>query len=141
MAEPQSEAKSTTTLAEIVEIVAEKRDLKLKSEIERFLRPIRVAPGQIEIALEPGAPPGLVGELSRKLEAWTGRRWIISLAKEGGDKPLAYQRKQARETAFQEARDNPIVSAILKTFPGADIADVREPLQLKPQGLTDEESE
>jgi DNA polymerase III subunit gamma/tau len=140
-AEPQSEAKSTTTLAEIVEIVAEKRDVKLKSEIERFLRPIRVSPGQIEIALEPGAPPGLVGELSRKLEAWTQRRWIISLAKEGGDKPLAYQRKQARETAFQEARDHPVVAAILKTFPGAGIMDVREPDTLKPQGLPDEESE
>jgi DNA polymerase III subunit gamma/tau len=144
MASPPSRMEDqapVATLSAIVEIIAEKRDLKLKSEVERHVRPIRVSPGQIEMALEPGAPPGLVGELSRKLEAWTGRRWIISLAKEGGEKPLAFQKKQARETAFQEARDLPAVQAILKAFPGAEITDVREPDQPKNQDEADEESE
>ncbi len=129
------------TLSAIIDIIAEKRDLKLKSEVERYVRPIRVGVGQIEMALEPGAPQGLPGELARKLEAWTGRRWIISLAKDGGEKPLAYQKKQARETAFQEARELPAVQAILKAFPGSEITDVREPDQPKHQDEPDEESE
>jgi DNA polymerase III subunit gamma/tau len=135
------DTKPVATLSSVIDIIAEKRDLKLKSEIERYVRPIRVALGQIEMAMEPGAPQGLPGELSRKLEAWTGRRWIISVAKEGGEKPLAFQRKQARETAFQEARELAAVQAILKAFPGAEITDVRDLNNLKPQDESDEESE
>jgi DNA polymerase III subunit gamma/tau len=138
---PAGETSNIATLAQLLDIVTEKRDLKLKSEIERFMRPIRVSPGKVELALEPGAPPGLPGEFSRKLEAWTGRRWMVLVAKEGGEKPLAYQKKQARETAFQEARENPAVQAILKAFPGSDITDVREPETLKPMDESDEESQ
>ena len=106
---------------------AEKRDIKLKSELERLVRPIRVAPGQIEIALEPGAPPGLPGELSRKLEAWTGTRWMVVVAPQGGERPIALQRKETRDSLFRSAREHPDVQAIFKRFPGAEIVDVREP--------------
>ena len=42
---------------QIVALATEKRDVKLKAELERFVRPISVADGKIELALEPGAPP------------------------------------------------------------------------------------
>jgi DNA polymerase-3 subunit gamma/tau len=122
----QAEPRAFSSFKEIVALVAEKRDIKLKSDLERHVRPIRVAPGQIELALEPHSPPGLPGELSRKLEAWTGQRWMVLVAKEGGDKPLAQQNKDARESLFKEARENPDVQAILKRFPGAEIVDVRD---------------
>ena len=97
-------------------------------------------PGQIELAMEQGASPGLPGELSRKLEAWTGRRWMVLVAKEGGDKPLALQKKDAKESAFREAREEPSVQAILKRFPGSTVTDVRDPETLKPVEESDEES-
>jgi DNA polymerase III subunit gamma/tau len=128
-----------STFADIIAIAVEKRDVKLKGDLERFVRPIRVAPGQIELALEQGASPGLPGELSRKLEAWTGRRWMVLVAREGGDKPLALQKKDARESAFREVREDPNVQAILKRFPGATVTDVRDPETLKPMEDNDEE--
>jgi DNA polymerase-3 subunit gamma/tau len=121
-----AEPRAILSFKDVVALVAEKRDIKLKSDLERNVRPIRVAPGQIELALEPHSPPGLPGELSRKLEAWTGQRWIVLVAKDGGDKPLAQQQKDARETLFREARDHPDVQAVLKRFPGAEIVDVRD---------------
>jgi DNA polymerase-3 subunit gamma/tau len=66
-----------TGFRDILELAAEKRDIKLKSDLERLIRPIRVSPGQFELALEPDAHPGLPGEIARKLEAWTGLRWIV----------------------------------------------------------------
>ena len=133
------ETRTFSSFADVITLVVEKRDVKLKGELERFVRPIRVSPGQIELALEPGAAPGLAGELSRKLEAWSGRRWMVLVAKEGGDKPLALQRKDARESAFREVRDDATVQAILKRFPGAVITDVRDPEPLKQMEETDEE--
>jgi DNA polymerase-3 subunit gamma/tau len=135
-----TETRTFSNFADIIALVVEKRDVKLKGDLERFVRPIRVAPGQIELAMEQGASPGLPGELSRKLEAWTSRRWMVLVAKEGGDKPLALQKKDAKESAFREAREEPSVQAILKRFPGSTVTDVRDPETLKPVEESDEES-
>jgi len=82
---------------------------------------------QVELRLEPGAHPGLPGEIARKLEAFTGIRWMVMVAKEGGEKPLARQRQESRDSLFMLAREHPDVQAVLKRFPGAEIIDVKEP--------------
>jgi DNA polymerase-3 subunit gamma/tau len=128
-----------TNFGQIVALAGEKRDIKLKSEMERHIRPIRVQPGQIELALETGAPPGLPGELARKLEAWTGQRWIISVAKDGGETPIALQRKSARESAFRAVKEHPDVVAVLKRFPNAEIVDVRDAQPVAIEEESDEE--
>jgi DNA polymerase-3 subunit gamma/tau len=112
---------------DIVSLATEKRDVKLKSELERFVRPVRVAHGKIEVALEPGAPPQLLNELMRKLEAWTSRRWIVGLSREEGAEPLAKVKKAAQVDALKTAREHPDIQAILKKFPGSEITDVRVP--------------
>ena len=139
-AQAPTETRAFSSFADVLALVVDKRDVKLKGDLERSVRPIRVAPGQIELALEQGASPGLPGELARKLEAWTGRRWMVLVAKEGGDKPLALQKKDAKESAFREAREEPSVQAILKRFPGSTVTDVRDPETLKPVEESDEES-
>jgi DNA polymerase-3 subunit gamma/tau len=114
-----------TSFQDILALAADRRDIKLKSDLERLVRPIRVSPGQFELALEPGAPPGLANDIARKLEAFTGQRWLVLVAKEGGDKPLAQQARETRDSLFRAAREHPDVQAVLKRFPGAEIIDVR----------------
>jgi DNA polymerase III subunit gamma/tau len=115
-----------TSFAAIVALAGDKRDIKLKTDLERSVRPVRVAPGRLEIGLEPDAPTGLPGELARKLEAWTGNRWLVLVSKEAGEKPLAATARERRESLFREARDHPDVKAVLERFPGAEIVDVRD---------------
>jgi DNA polymerase III subunit gamma/tau len=126
---PQKRSGETRPFAHLRDIttyIGEKRDIKLKNQIETLMRPIRVSPGQIEVALEASAPPGLPGELARKLEAWTGMRWMVLVTKDGGEKPIAQQTKDQRDSVFRETREHPDVQAILKRFPGAEIVDVRD---------------
>jgi len=113
--------------AGLIALVAERRDIKLKGELERFVRPIAISEGRIEFALEPHAPPGLANELMRKLEAWTGRRVMVMVSRDGGAEPAQKQKKSAQLLALQEARALPAVQAILKAFPAAEITEVREP--------------
>ena len=122
-----TETRAFTSLKDLVAIATEKRDIKLKTDLESLIRPIRVAPGQFEIALEPGAHPGLPGEIARKLEAFTGMRWMVMVAKDGGDKPVSRQRQEAKDNLFLAAREHPDVQAVLKRFPGAEIIDVKVP--------------
>ena len=116
-----------TSFQDVVALAGERRDIKLKSDLERYVRPIRVAPGQVELALEPGAPATLTNELARKLEAWTGQRWMVLVAPDGGARPLGLQASDARAQAFREAREHPDVRAILGRFPGAEITEVKLP--------------
>ena len=103
----------------ISRLAGEKRDVKLKGDLERSCGPFASRPARSNWPSSRAPLPGLPGELSRKLEAWTGRRWMVLVAREGGDKPLALQKKEARESVFREAREQPAVQAILKRFPGA----------------------
>jgi DNA polymerase-3 subunit gamma/tau len=114
-------------LRDIAAFVGEKRDVKLKGEIERYIRPVRLGEGTLEIALEPDAPTGLAGELARKLEAWTGERWMVSISNEQGEPPLRQQARAMRDSTFREVRQHSVVKAVLEKFPGAEISDVRDP--------------
>ena len=123
----QTETRAFTSFKDLIALATEKRDIRLKSDLETMVRPIRVAPGQFELALEPGAHPGLPGEIARKLEAFTGLRWMVMVAKDGGEKPVSRQRQESRDSLFILAREHPDVQAVLKRFPGAEIIDVKEP--------------
>ena len=138
----QPETRSFSNFKDILALASEKRDIKLKSDLETLVRPIRVSTGQIEMAMEPGAHPGLPGEIGRKLEAWTGIRWMVLVAKDGGETPIARQRQDSRDSLFRMAREHPDIQAVLKKFPGAEIIDVCEPDPdpVPIQSETDEES-
>ena len=127
-AQPSGPAtRAYSSFQDLLALAAEKRDIKLKSDLESLVRPIRVSPGQFELALEPSASPGLPGEIARKLEAFTGMRWLVMVAKEGGEKPISRQRQESKDSLFILAREHPDVQAVLKRFPGAEIIDVKEP--------------
>ena len=119
--------------ADIIALATERRDIKLKSDLETYVRPIAVSEGKVEIALVEGANPAIANELSRKLEAWTNRRWMVMVAKSGGAAPAAQIRKDAKDSAFRNAREHPDVQAILKKFPGAEILNVRDLEAPKPE--------
>ena len=59
--------------------------------------------GHIELHLLPGAPKELANELREKLNAWTGKRWMVALSKTPGERH--HRRGRAREAAAEIARD------------------------------------
>jgi DNA polymerase-3 subunit gamma/tau len=127
---PPPEAASRTvprlaSFADVVALAGHERDLKLKHALETDVRPIRFDQGRIELALTEQAAPGLVGELARKLEEWTGRRWMISVGRDGAAPTIEEARRSARDRLVDDARADPTVAAVLARFPGAEIVDVR----------------
>src|SRR5690606_24248901 len=73
----------------------------------------------------PGAPQGLVGDLSAFLNGQTDRRWGVSVARDGGAPTLAEQADAQAAAARETAMANPLVKSVLDAFPGATIAEVR----------------
>ena len=123
----KTEAPRLESFADLVALVGQKRELKLKHALETTVRPVRFEMGQIEIALTAHAEPGLAGELSKKLEQWTGARWMIAVSREGSAPTIAEARQSVRDRLVDDARADPLVANVLQRFPGAEIVDVRVP--------------
>ena len=112
---------------DLIGLAAEKRDLSIKSALERDVRLVRFEDGTLEIALEAGARKTLIGELSKKLTVWTGRRWMVAVSAEAGSPSLRAQAEMRKAEMKDRVRADPLVQAVMERFPGAEIVDVRPP--------------
>jgi DNA polymerase-3 subunit gamma/tau len=120
------EASAFNALADIAALAGAKGASVLKVHIENHIHLVRLEPGQIEFRPAAAAPRMLAGDLAQKLKEWTGTRWIVTLAREGGEPTLAEQRKAAREKKLEQVAQAPMVRAVLDRFPGAEIVAVRD---------------
>lgn len=112
-------------LTDLAQLAAKHRDLKLKALIRKYLRPVKIEPGRLEIGLHEDAPKSLVGELDAKLKQWTGRRWVIAISREEGGRTLEEIDAAHRAELVSDATQDPDVAAIMAQYPGARIRDVR----------------
>jgi DNA polymerase-3 subunit gamma/tau len=123
--EPQPEPKiQLKSLGDIAILAGENRDMKLKAQLRQFVRPVRLEPGRLEIALTPDAPKSVANDLFNRLKEWTGITWQVSVSQGPGGLTLVEQEAQLREKNFDDARADPDVAAILSRFPGARVVNV-----------------
>jgi DNA polymerase-3 subunit gamma/tau len=130
MAAPSAAAQSApvlriTSFPQLVAIAGEKRDVLTKAALESDMRLVRIEDGRLEVALERNAARGLVNDLSRKLEQWTGRRWTVIVSNEAGQPTLRAQNEQAKNEHARAAEADPRVQEVLARFPGAKVIEVR----------------
>lgn len=97
-AEQSAPVISISSISELAELAGSNRDVKLKAMIRKFLRPVKIEPGRLEIALHEDAPKALIGELDGKLKQWTGTRWIIAISREKAGRPLRNCRSQCAKS-------------------------------------------
>jgi DNA polymerase-3 subunit gamma/tau len=115
------------TFGQVVELIRANRDVQLLIEVETGLRLARYEPGRIEFEPAPGASAGLAQKLGSRLQMWTGARWAVTVVNEGGRPTIAETRDVERATLEAQAREHPLVKAVLDAFPTARIADIRAP--------------
>ena len=112
---------------DVVKLFAEKREMTLYAHLMNDAHLVSYAPGRIELATGPDAPPDLVMRTARLLGEWTGESWTVDAAPAGQGAPsLRAQMDSAEAAEREDAINHPDVQAALLAFPGARVADVRE---------------
>jgi hypothetical protein len=54
---------------------------------------------------------------------------------------VSRQKQENRDSLFTLAREHPDIQAVLKRFPGAEIIEVKEPDQIVPQIVSEDDEE
>ena len=127
--QPQPEgapSASIRNLEDMVALAAANNAPILRVALENYVHLVHLEPGRIEFRPHARAPRTLAGDLQQKLRNWTGARWAVSIASQGGAPTLAEQKQSAKVARFEAVAQEPIVRAVLDRFPGAEIVAVRD---------------
>lgn len=143
-AQPQSSSEPVTTASlrsfeDVLALIDKKRDITLKLDVERFVRPISFRPGAIEYEPAPGCPNNLAQRLVGRLKEWTGERWLIAAQGGGGAESLWEKQKREQREARARIEADPFVVAVMQAFPGAEIVGIRKPPQPEPPAAAPED--
>ena len=82
------------------------------------MRLARFEPGSIAFTPVEGAAPGLAQTLARRLQEWTGERWMVALVA-GSTAPTMRETAEARDAERASgAASHPLVRKVLDQFKG-----------------------
>jgi DNA polymerase III subunit gamma/tau len=134
-------APTLRTLEDIAVLALAQGSPVLKVHIENDIHLVRLEPGQLEFRPSPRAPRSLAGDLAQKLKDWTGSRWVVTVAREGGAPTISEQKKSAAQAKLESVMQEPLVRAVLDRFPGAEIVAVRDMVDEEIASSPEENSE
>jgi DNA polymerase-3 subunit gamma/tau len=111
---------------DVMKLIAEKRDIGLRLDVEQYVRPINFRPGALTFEAAPGAPGNLAGRLVRFLKEHTGQPWLVAAEGGGGAESLMERQKREEREEMAAIKSDPFVASVLSAFPGAEIVEVRK---------------
>ncbi len=88
---------------DLIALAQVNRDILLKMALERDVRLVRFERGTLEFALAPGGSPQLASNLMRRLQEWTGERWMVAISSSPGA-PTIRELNDAREREPRHGR-------------------------------------
>ncbi|MDP2010368.1 MAG: DNA polymerase III subunit gamma/tau [Phenylobacterium sp.] len=113
------------SFADVIALIEKKRDIALRLDVERYVRPVSFRPGAIEFEPAPGAPSNLAQRLIGRLREWTGQPWLIAAQGGGGAESQWERQKREEREVRSEIEQDPFVLSVMKSFPGAEIVSIR----------------
>jgi DNA polymerase-3 subunit gamma/tau len=110
---------------ELIKLCNEKKELKLKYELETNVSLVSFTDQRIEISFNENLDKDFVKELTFKLHEWTGQRWIIAFSKEIGQLSKKRRTEVEKSKIIEDAKGGDIYKKVLDTFPDAELVDVK----------------
>jgi len=114
------------SLKELIELCEEKRELKIKYELENNLKLVSFKDQKIEISFNSNLDKTFVKDLTAKLLEWTEKRWIIAFSKKDGLPTIKEQKNNLELNLIKKESETEFSKNIKKIFPDAELLKVTE---------------
>ncbi len=111
---------------ELIELCEEKKELKIKYELENNLRLVSFKNQKIEISFNSNLDKTFVKDLTAKLLEWTDKRWIIAFSKEDGSPTIKKQKKDLEVNLLKKESEAEFSKEVKKKFPDSELVKLEE---------------
>ncbi len=106
-------------------ICSEKKEIKLKYELEKNVNLVKFEKNRIEISFNDSLDKDFVKDLSSKLFDWTAERWIITFSKSKGEMSVKEKQLNNKKLLIDEAKSSEAYKNIIENFPDAELIDIK----------------
>jgi DNA polymerase-3 subunit gamma/tau len=112
------------TFKDLIEFCEEKKEMKLKYELERNVNLVNFEKQKIEISFNENLDKQFIKDLSSKLYEWTNNRWIILISKNTGNLSIKEEEKNLKRQRLKDTEKSVTYKKILEHFNDAELIDV-----------------
>jgi len=117
--------KKIESFEHLLEICNEKKEAKLKYELEKNVNLVKFEKNIIEISFNDNLDKNFVKDLSNKLSEWTGERWIISFSKILGEVSIKDKQIKKKNELIDNIKKKETYTNVIKKFPDANLIDIK----------------
>ena len=115
-----------SSFEDLVKISSIKKEVELKYDLERNVNLIKFSDGKIDISFNENLGKNFVRNLSEKLLEWTGKRWVISLNKQKGQKTFLELQSIKKDELLEKEKKEEIYNTFKSIFPDSELIDVKK---------------
>jgi len=114
------------TFENLLKICNDKKEVKLKYELEKNVNLVSFKNNRIEISFNDNLDKNFVKDLSLKLFEWTKVRWIITFSKIQGEESVKEKKISIKKLMMNKAKESQLYKAVLEKFNDAELINIRE---------------
>ena len=114
---------SINSFDKLLEICDQKKEMKIKYELEKNVNLISFEKNRIEISFNDNLDKSFVKDISLKLFEWTGQRWIITLSKIKGQISVKDKEENEKIEFLNKVKNSELYKHVLEKFPDANLLD------------------
>ncbi len=113
-------------LEDLIKMCFEKKEMKLKYELENNVNLVSFSNLNIEISFNDKLNKNFVKDLSEKLYDWTKNRWLISFSKEKGEMSKKEKKNSLKSKDIKEYESSNEFKNLLKILPDVKLIDIEK---------------
>jgi DNA polymerase-3 subunit gamma/tau len=114
------------TFEELLQVVTKEKEVELKYDLERNVNLVSFTTGKINITFNEKLNKNFIKILTERLLKWTGKRWIITLSKNQGEKTFYEKNLTDKKNKLEKEMSSDLVKDFVSIFPGAKLISVTE---------------
>jgi len=122
----QTKENQINSLQELINFANQKKEVELKYDLERNVKLVSFNKGKIDISFNEKLSKNFIKNLTEKLLAWTGDRWVISLSKKDGNKTIYEQNTEIKTSKLEKESNSQTAKKLFSAFPDAKLIEVKD---------------